>query len=180
MVDSAINEYMIALSYDSEDYSTHSNLAVAYKEKKMYNLAFHHYGKAIDIAPNEPGLYFNLGLLHRKLNEFKAAESCFSKAVALDSTNFKYFLFLGGSLALNTKYEESFDACLKAIELNPNFGLSHLCLGTAAISLGDSARAYREFIAAMELEPKIKGMIERWENSPISSFLRTYDSINEL
>jgi tetratricopeptide (TPR) repeat protein len=68
-----------SLEHDARHFESHYNLGNLYFETDNLRLARMHYELAVEIGPEFPNIYFNLGLVLALLEEPKAALDAFSK-----------------------------------------------------------------------------------------------------
>ena len=69
----AIDCFTRCLKENPRHYEAHYNLANLYAEVGNHVLAKVHYAIAIELEPDFPNSYFNLGLTHAVINEFREA-----------------------------------------------------------------------------------------------------------
>ena len=75
----AIDLFTLCLKEDPRHYEAHYNLANLYAEVGNHALAKVHYATAIELAPEFPNSYFNLGLTHAILKEYRDAVQSLKK-----------------------------------------------------------------------------------------------------
>lgn len=68
-----INYFTLCLQENPRHYKAHFNLANTYAEAGNINLAILHYRVSIEIAPQFPNSYFNLGLMLARSKEYEEA-----------------------------------------------------------------------------------------------------------
>jgi tetratricopeptide (TPR) repeat protein len=78
-----INYFTLSLKYNPRHYKAHFNLANTYIEIGDTKLAKIHYKVSIEIAPEFPNSYFNLGLTLAKMQEYKEAIKVLKKFLSL-------------------------------------------------------------------------------------------------
>ncbi|MDO5555609.1 MAG: tetratricopeptide repeat protein [Clostridia bacterium] len=64
-------------------------------ERENFKKAAHIYVQAIKNNTNKPDLYYNLGIVYSRINEFSLAKECYKKAVELDSNLYNAYYRLG-------------------------------------------------------------------------------------
>ena len=79
----AIDCFTNSLKHNPRHYESHYNLANLYSEVSNFNLAKIHYGIAIEIEPEFPNSYFNLGLTLAMNREYKEAAKSLSQYMKL-------------------------------------------------------------------------------------------------
>ena len=75
----AIDCFTRSLKASPRHFQSHYNLANLYSEEKNYPLAKLHYHIAIEIAPDFPNAYYNLGLVLAMMKEYNQAIDVLSK-----------------------------------------------------------------------------------------------------
>jgi tetratricopeptide (TPR) repeat protein len=79
----AIDCFTHSLKHDPRHYESHYNLANLYAEVGNYGLAKVHYGIAIEVEPDFPNSYFNMGLTLAMNREYKDAAQALNRYIAL-------------------------------------------------------------------------------------------------
>jgi tetratricopeptide (TPR) repeat protein len=79
----AIDCFTRSLKASPRHFQSHYNLANLYSEEKSYPLAKLHYSIAIEIAPDFPNAYYNLGLVLAMMKEYNQAVEVLSKYQSL-------------------------------------------------------------------------------------------------
>ncbi len=75
----AIDCFTLCLKLNPRHYEAHYNLANLYSEVGNHVLAKVHYGVAIELEPDFPNSYYNLGLTHAVLKEYRQAVQFLSR-----------------------------------------------------------------------------------------------------
>jgi len=79
----AIDCFTLCLKLNPRHYEAHYNLANLYAEVGNLSLAKMHYAIAIELEPGFPNSYFNLGITHAVVKEYKEAVQYLKKYRAL-------------------------------------------------------------------------------------------------
>ncbi len=79
----AIDCFTKSLKHDPRHYESHYNLANLYAEAGNYGLAKVHYGIAIEVEPDFPNSYFNMGLTLAMNREYKEAAEALNRYMVL-------------------------------------------------------------------------------------------------
>ena len=77
----------------------------------------------MQLAPNDPAPYNNLGTIHRARDEFAEAEAAYRKALELDPDFADSWHNLAVVMLATDRFDEAVECGLKAVALNPR----HLC-----------------------------------------------------
>ena len=99
------------------------------------------YQRAAQLAPNDPGVLFNLGTMDATLGRVQQAVDLTRKAIAGDPLHAGWYAWLGGYLAALDQLDAAQQAIAKAIELQPAANDLHEQLAMVAILLGDAKAA---------------------------------------
>ena len=73
----------------------------------------------IELNPNDPRAYFNLGLLYSSLGKVSEAIESYQKGLRLDDHNSVAYFNYGRLLMDQKKFAEAAPALARACELNP-------------------------------------------------------------
>ena len=74
---------------------------------------------ALEAAPNDPRVHFNLGLAYRTLEQFDRAQHHYQRAIALDPASPDYRNSLGIVHFMEGRYAAAVDAFAAALERAP-------------------------------------------------------------
>ena len=116
----AVKAYGKAIELKSNYAAANYEIALAYDRQGKTNEAISKMQNSLQLAPQDTGVIFQLGVLYYKASQFDKAKSAFAKAVSLDAnfSNARYFLGLlldkeGNKSAAIEQFE-------KIAELNPD------------------------------------------------------------
>jgi tetratricopeptide (TPR) repeat protein len=116
----AVDAYSKAIELKSNYAAANYEIALAYDRQGKTNEAISKMQNSLQLAPQDTGVIFQLGVLYYKTSQFDKAKAAFAKAVSLDSnfSNARYFLGLlldkeGNKSAAIEQFE-------KIAELNPD------------------------------------------------------------
>lgn len=110
--------------------------------------------KAIELNPQGPLAYVNLGTDLRAQNKLDDAIAACRKAIELDLKNATAYATLGNVLGDQRKWDEAVAAYRKAIDLNPKLVITHRNLGNALRAQKKPPEAIAAYRRAIELDPK--------------------------
>ncbi len=85
-LDSALRRLESIIESDSLFVQAWINAGLIYDYKRDYTTAQHYLKRAAELSPDNPAIFYNLGLIYAKNNRFEAAERYFAKALQVDST----------------------------------------------------------------------------------------------
>ncbi len=66
------------------------------QEQENYEQALQHYQRAIEISPDLPGLWFNIGLMQRQLGQLEEAEKSHLRSIDENPTETGAYIDLAG------------------------------------------------------------------------------------
>jgi len=127
--------------------------------------AVRYFQAALELEPEAAEVHQQLGLAYRKLRDLDAARDHLSKEAAgslafpdplMDSLKDEFsrsHLFAAMEAQVAGRWEESVAEYRKAVELEPDNGVSRLALAVALLETGESDAAIEEFRVAMALLP---------------------------
>ena len=131
-----------------------------------YSEAISAYNKAKELNPNDPHLYYNLGINFLKLNDLGRAVYNFDMAIELYPSfdaaynwrGFIYFLLANSNVDATTNYRQALNDLNKAVALNPRSASAYVNRGKINLFLGviDEAstdKALEDFNKAIEIDP---------------------------
>lgn len=97
--------------------------------------------------------WVKLGMIHKRLGDYAAAEACCRRAVVLQpGLGFAHF-GLGNALHCRGRVAEAIAAYRRAVELQPAFADSHYLLGNALHEAGEVVEAIASYRRAIVLRP---------------------------
>ncbi len=103
--------------------SSNSNVEQGNTQLKAGKLkeALSFYSQAAKELPDEPGVFYNLGIAHYQMGQFREAREAMLKATSGGAAALKYksFYNLGNSLFEQKQYKEAIGAYVRALQLNP-------------------------------------------------------------
>ena len=138
------------LSAKAREYYEKAN---TYSRRGLHSEALLMYAKVLDMDPEFPDTYLNLGWAHLILGQFDSAELFFRKAVQLDPDNDNAYSALGFCLLNQKNFSEAENAFKKAIELNYHNDKAYVDLGQCYIYQNKYAEAESIFREAIKANP---------------------------
>ena len=154
-IDFAINDYLLAISLNSELSFIYNNLASTYMIKGDTIEALRYYSLAITKDPNYVLAFNNRGSLYIDLYDFKSALSDINTAISIDPHYAPAYNNKGVIYHLEKKYVDALSSFSKAISLNNNYGKALLNRGITRQMTRDEDGACDDWSRANELGIKI-------------------------
>jgi tetratricopeptide (TPR) repeat protein/2-polyprenyl-3-methyl-5-hydroxy-6-metoxy-1,4-benzoquinol methylase len=99
------------------------------------DLAVESYNKAIEIKPENPDAYCNLGQALSARGDLEMAVSCYEKALEFDPSHYTTWHSLGFELHKKREFEASLNCYIKALEIQPDFEAAYIGFGEIVGSL---------------------------------------------
>jgi tetratricopeptide (TPR) repeat protein len=152
------NAFMLASSYKTlasrelENLAKNDPLSVdlqklvaeSLSDRQMYKEAAEQYRNALNIEPNDPGLYFALGEAYFNQMQFEDAEQAYAHAIALRPSDPASYVMRASALVELNRPEEAISLTTKALELDPKLLQAHVSRGRALALAGRNEEAAQE------------------------------------
>lgn len=97
--------------------------------------------------------WFNKGVELATLNRYQEAMDCFDYSLAIESRNYKTWIWQGGMLTHLDRYKEASASFEQAVKLEPNAKDAWLFLGVAFHHIGKYKQAYSCYDKALGRKP---------------------------
>uniref|UniRef100_A0A8D0C2M8 Tetratricopeptide repeat domain 6 n=1 Tax=Salvator merianae TaxID=96440 RepID=A0A8D0C2M8_SALMN len=133
------------------------NRALLYVEVNQYDHALEDFEEVALSKPKDSQLFKIIGLCYHRLQKYEEAVHSFSKVLKLDPFSLDGYIGRGNSYLEYDAMEGTEQALkdfVKAIHLNPVYIKARLCLGYTLQALGKFQRAWAQFTAAIQMDPK--------------------------
>ncbi len=148
----AIAYYRQSLALQSKP-DTFNNLALALKAAGRQGEAVSVSRKALEIFPENFGIYFVLGGLLKGHGRPEEAVSCYRKALGIDPDSAEVYNNMGDALNALGKTDKAILCFKEALRLNPNDFKTYLNLGTAFRNQGKMSMAVAAYKRVLAIEP---------------------------
>lgn len=149
----AIEEYKVALIYDSDSPVLHTRLATEYVRRGLLTLAIDECknaikadGKYVDARLLLAGLYGATKLSQQALAEYDAV-------LKTDSKNVEAYVFKGSLLLEENRAADAIQTLKKLVQLDSENHLGYYYLGKAEQQLGKTDAAVKYYRRALEIKP---------------------------
>jgi len=129
--------------------------AHAANESRQYDVAVRWCQKALQLAPNLPEAWFNLGLAFAGQAKYPKAIEALLKTAALAPSHADAQNSVGLRLIELGAHTEAMDCLERALALAPDFAFAHFNLGGLLAKLHRPVEAAAAFQQAIELEPHL-------------------------
>ena len=128
-------------------------LAAIYKASGDYKNALDAGKRALNVAPDDYEVHYNLGNTFYELGRLEEAEACYKQAIKWNPQLAQAHNNMGIVLQSMDKLGEAEESCRRAIDINPNFTEAYNNLGTIYQDLGKLDEAQSIYEMAIELMP---------------------------
>ncbi len=132
----------------------YSNAAITLENRGRRPEAVEYLRKARDLAPNNPQILGNLGLMLERSGEFSEAEQCYRRAIELRRLHVYDYLRLANLLAGRGRSEEAIGLLRTAETLASNDAVAWRDMGTVQLQLRRYADALRCQERSLSLRPE--------------------------
>jgi tetratricopeptide (TPR) repeat protein len=141
------------LACTTDNAVAHINLSLDFAAKGRLDEAIEHCQKAIEISPNRPQVYNNLGTILLWKGRRDDAITNFARAIQVQPDDAEARLNWGVALASQGKMPEAIALFKRALELKPDYTYAHFNLGIALASQGLLSEAIEHYQKAIQLNP---------------------------
>jgi len=151
------------LSHDDYLYML-SDRSEAYAEIHEYGLAIDDIHEYVQLKPNNPNAYYNLGTYWDKLGYPHNAIPNYSKAIQLDANDWGAYLKRASSYSFESKWKEAIEDLKQVVLLKPKHYRAHIRLGISYAQLGQYENAIMVLDKGIQISPEkpdgyaVKGM----------------------
>ncbi len=97
-------------------------------------------------APNDPHVWFSLGLLYKNSDNPQGSVEAFRRVTEIDPNDADSWYFLGAALAQLKQYPQAIDAFQHALKLNPLHASGEFGIARAYQQSGDAAKAREHLV----------------------------------
>lgn len=131
--------------------------ALACEDEERFEEAASLYQAAIDVSPNHPVLYFDLGNVQFERGQLEDAVSSYSRATELDPEFALAWHNLGSALAQQAKWEPAAAALRRCLRLKPDHADTHQTLSEVMRRMGnpEDARHHQDLFRRHSFEAQL-------------------------
>jgi protein O-GlcNAc transferase len=149
----AIGYYCKSLKIQLEP-DTFNNLALALKADGRPGEAVSVCRKALEIYPENFGIYFVLGGLLKGHGRPEEAMACYQKALSIDPDHVETYNNMGDILSSHGQTDKAILCFKKALKLRPDYFTIYINLGTAFGNQGKMSMAVENYRKVLGIEPQ--------------------------
>jgi len=143
-----ITHLRYAVNERPRDVPLRHKLILAYQENKMPDAALAEIARALQLAPNDSGLYRSYGDTLMNRGDVPNAEKAFREAIRLNANDIQARISLGDALMIDNQYPDALDSYMTAQKADPRSPLPHRRL--ARVYLLRSSSAPAQYTASLE------------------------------
>lgn len=136
-----------------EEYAVYLFKGSSYLMNAQYQQAIAEFREAGKLKPDEPDLYYYLGVCNYQLGEYQEAVSYLKKALEIKADD-EFYYYLGVSCYSLGQYQEAIANLRRALEINPNDADAYSVIGISNYLLGDIQQAREDLHKAQDLFKK--------------------------
>jgi type IV pilus assembly protein PilF len=151
----ALVQLMEAEKLDHTNADLQHELALVYQKLDQFDLSLKHFKKAVDLRPDFPDAYNNMGTLYSQKKDWENAMNCFEKAASNILYNTPHFAYRNmGLVYFNRKeYQRAIELYQKAISLSPKYEPVYFDLAKVYEILGQNDKAFDTYEQIIDLVP---------------------------
>ncbi len=160
-INEAISNYNKALEFNSYYVDAYLNLGKIYVFKGDVQKALVNCQKALELDPGYSHGHLYMGIVYMKQEKHKDSLSEFDRSIELEN-QMKSFdstvvlnasVLKGMSLIVLQKYDDALTSLNRALEINPDYPVTHFALGTLYALQDDKIKAEEEINIYLKLDP---------------------------
>jgi tetratricopeptide (TPR) repeat protein len=122
-----------------------------------YKSPIDHWQKAVEMSPQVPDTYYNLGIVSTQIyKDLEAGERNFIKAIELNGSNYSYHNWLGVIYGQKNMKEQALKEFNKAVALAPEEPAPYSNIGFLYFQSGNYAEAELNFKKSLSADPAFK------------------------
>jgi Tfp pilus assembly protein PilF len=152
-LDTAIEQFQVALNLKPDYVEVHHNIGKTYEYKGMLNEAMEHYKTVIKIKPDNAKTYYNLARIYEYKGMIDTAVDYYRTALKLESNLVRAHNNLGSIYSQKGQYDIALEHFEEAIRLNPIVPAIYLNAGIVCRKKGSVDKAIEYFKNALRLDP---------------------------
>ncbi len=151
----ALVQLLEAEKLDNRNPDLEHDLALVYQKLGQFDLSLRHFKKAIDLKPDFPAAYNNMGTLYSQKMDWDNAMKCYEKAVSNILYRTPQFAYHNmGLVHFNQKdYQRAIALYQKAISLSPEYEPAYFDLAKAYELMGQNDKAFDTYKKIIDIVP---------------------------
>ena len=130
------------------------NLALNNQKLNNFDVAINLYNQLIEVNPNIPLIYYNLGLIYERQQKKQLAKKNYKKSIEIDALFFYSYNNLGIIYHQEGDKQNAIKYFEKVIEINPKYPNVYNNLGLVYASSGNYKEAITNYIKTLKFDEK--------------------------
>ncbi len=155
-VRAGLEKLLEAVKLDPTNSAIHQELALAYRDLEEFQLSLNHFKKALELRPEFPQAWNNMGTVYLLLRQWDLAINCFQMAVGdilYRTPNFAYNN-LGLAYIKKEQYQEAIASFRKALKSAPSYSPALTNMGIALERMNRWEEAVDTYKNAISVDPE--------------------------
>lgn len=136
--------YKRLVEHNDQDVQAHITLACKHKEAEEFDAAIKHYLKAIELAPYNKSLCFQLAIVYTLIGQTEKAISLYDEIIAAHPENVTALYNKAYALKMQGSCDEAIDCYCTALHLKPDHTDAQFALGMAYLNKGDYEQGWTQ------------------------------------
>ena len=151
-----LTKLLEAARLDPDDPDLHQQIALVYRNLGKYRLSREHFERALELRPQSPEAWNNLGTLYLLEGKWDKAIEWFQKAADDVTYQTPQYAYNNMGLAYFNKgaVEKAVSSYEEALKLSPSYSPAYFNLGTAYEAMGKQEKAINAYKRAIQHYPK--------------------------
>ena len=157
--DEAEAEFLTAkkmVANPDEEKAIEAGLGNIVMNRENFAEAIPHYQRVVEIDPNYPGIWFNLGFANRLLGNFVEAEQAYKRGIEIEPTDIRPYSELTAIYMNRPDQELARAIAAQGVRANPESAHLHALYASVLSELGETRNAQRELQEAESLDSSLE------------------------
>ena len=155
-VRAGLEKLLEAVKLDPTNSAIHQELALAYRDLEEFQLSLDHFKKALELRPEFPQAWNNMGTVYLLLGQWDLAVNCFQMAVGDILYRTPHFAYNNMGLAYikNEQYQKAIASFRKALKAAPSYSPARTNMGIALERMNRWEEAMDAYKNAISVDPE--------------------------
>jgi len=137
-----------------DKYKEYLDAGNKYFEESNFDLALENYKKALELYPNDPEIYKNIGNVYTQQKKYDKGEEYYNRAIQIDPKYYKAYYNLGILYFESKNIEQAIEYFKKTIKIEPSYTPAYNNLGATYSCMRNYDKAIEIFNKALEINPQ--------------------------
>ena len=155
-VRAGLEKLLEAAKLDPTNSAIHQELALAYRDLGEFQLSLDHFKKALELRPEFPQAWNNMGTVYLLLRQWDLAINCFQMAVGDILYRTPHFAYsnLGLAYIKKEQYQKAIASLRKALKSAPSYSPARTNMGIALERMNRWEEAMDAYKNAISVDPE--------------------------